>query len=201
MFVIVVGCGRLGSRLARVLSEQGHDLVVIGQCEEFKRLGTGFDGVTVSGNPIDEDVLKKAGIEKAQALVAVTADDNINAMAAQIAKAIFRVPMVLARISDPEREEFFAHLGLNVVSPTNTGINRIIKLLNENRFTPFLGYINTDVAGINPLPEWIGRSLKDLPIPSDVRLVGILRNEHLVPADPKTVVDAADVLIIRTRQK
>lgn len=196
MFVIVVGCGRLGSRLALTLSELEHDVVVIGNPNELKRLSHGFDGVSINGNPIDEDVLKKAGIEKAQALVAVTADDNVNVMVAEIAEEIFSVPMVLARISDPEREEFFTQLGLKTVSPTNTGIHQILEVFKEKRFAPLKGFLHPEVAGVNPLPEWIGRPLKELKMLNDTQVVGILRGERVIPLEPKMVVHAADVLIV-----
>ena len=135
MLMIVVGCGRLGSRLARNLSEAGHDVVVVAKAEELKRLDKVFDGVCLSGNPIDEDLLKQGGIEKADAVMAVTADDNVNVMVAQIAKAIYGVAFVLARISDPEREVFYQQLGLTTVCPTNTGISQIMGLLRENQPT------------------------------------------------------------------
>lgn len=130
MLIIVAGCGRLGSRLARNLSEEGHDLVVVAKQDELKRLDQRFDGVVLAGIPIDEDLLKQAGIEKADAVMAVTADDNVNVMVAQIAKEIYHVPTVVARISDPEREEFYQQLGLTTVCPTNTGIHQIVGLLN-----------------------------------------------------------------------
>jgi len=133
MFIIVDGCGRLGSRLARNLSEEGNDVVVVAPADELKRLDKEFDGVCLSGNPIDEDLLKQAGIERADAVMAVTADDNINVMVAQIAKEIYGAPFVLARISDPDREEFYQQLGLTTVCPTITGINQIVGLLKENK--------------------------------------------------------------------
>jgi trk system potassium uptake protein TrkA len=132
MFIIVAGCGRLGSRLSRNLSEAGHDVVVVAKADELKRLDKVFDGVCLSGNPIDEDLLKRGGIEKADAVIAVTADDNVNVMVAQIAKEIYGVAFVVARISDPEREEFYQQLGLTTVCPTNMGINQIAGWLNDN---------------------------------------------------------------------
>jgi trk system potassium uptake protein TrkA len=196
MFVIVVGCGRLGSRLARVLSAQNHDVVVVADTTELKRLGNSFDGVKVSGIPIDEDILKQAGIENAHVLVAVTSDDNVNVMVAQIAKEIFQVPMVLARITDPEREDFYKHLGLNTVCPTNTGINQIITLLQHKEFSPFAGYINSEVICIKPSQDWIGLPIKDLNIPKDLKIVGVLKDGQLISTDFQKNVNQSDTIIL-----
>jgi trk system potassium uptake protein TrkA len=196
MFVIVVGCGRLGSRLARILSTQDHDVAVVADSAELKRLGNNFDGVKINGIPIDEDVLKQAGIASAHVLVAVTSDDNVNVMVAQIAKEIFKVPMVLARISDPEREDFYKHLGLNTVCPTNTGINQIIKLLQHNEFSPFAGYINSRVINVKPSQDWIGLAVKDLNIPKDMKVVGVLKDDLSISIDFQKKVEDSDTLIL-----
>jgi trk system potassium uptake protein len=129
MFTVIAGCGRLGAGLAKVLSGQGHDVVVVAEEIDRNRLGNGFDGITVSGNPTDGDVLQKAGIGTAELFVAATSDDSTNVMAIQVAKEVFHVPTVLARISDPDRERFYRSLGLNTVCPTTTGIKQILDLI------------------------------------------------------------------------
>ncbi|MGE5589417.1 MAG: potassium channel family protein [Bacillota bacterium] len=126
MYVVIVGCGAVGSRLARTLSREGHDVVVIDRhANAFKSLGSGFNGTTVVGTGIDEDVLRKAGIEQADAMAAVTSNDNTNIMAAQVAKEIFSVPRVMARIFDPDREYVYHEFGLETISPTAVGVERI----------------------------------------------------------------------------
>ena len=196
MFVVVAGCGRLGAGLAKVLSSQGYDVVVVGDDIDQKRLGGDFDGTTVQGVPIDEDVLKKAGIEKADLLAAVTADDNMNVMITHVAKEIFHVPMVLARISDPEREEFFKNLGLNIVCPTNTGINQILNLIRQNTFPTLSGYIDPRVIGVRPNKEWVGKKLEDLTLPSDRKCIGILFKDQIVSVDSKRDIKKDDTLIL-----
>ena len=105
MQIIVIGCGKVGSKLAQVLSEEGHGVVVVdNENKAFKSLDSSFNGITVTGVPIDQDVLRQAGIETADAIAAVTPDDNVNIMVCQIAKEIFKVPCVLARIYNPARE-------------------------------------------------------------------------------------------------
>jgi trk system potassium uptake protein TrkA len=127
MFVLVTGCGRLSSGLARVLSAQGNDVVVVAKAIDAGLLGADFDGVTVEGDPIDGEVLESAGIGKAEVLVAATPDDVTNAMTAQIATALYGVPLALARMTDPAREAFYAGLGLATVCPTATGIDEVLE--------------------------------------------------------------------------
>ena len=120
MKVIIMGCGRAGSELAIALDRDGHDVSVLDiNPYQFTRfLPDSFGGHTFTGNGIDQDALRKAGIEQADAFVAVTAGDNRNVMAAQIAKHIFSVKRVVCRIYDPIREQMYHKLGLRTISPT-----------------------------------------------------------------------------------
>jgi len=126
--VIIMGCGRAGSLLAATLDEEGHDVTVLDINEyQFERfLPETFRGRTIRGNGIDQDILRKAGIERADAFVAATAGDNRNVMASQIAKHIFGVQRVVCRIYDPIREEMYHNLGLRTTSPTRVGA-RLLK--------------------------------------------------------------------------
>lgn len=133
MNILVVGCGKVGSRLASVLSRQGHDVSVVAKEEEsFTLLDSSFSGFTTHGVPIDQDVLKKAGIENCDALAAVTQDDNVNIMVSQLAREIFNVPKVLARIYDPRRGDVFSHFGLHTVCPTNLTVSAVCSALTDN---------------------------------------------------------------------
>ncbi len=122
MQIVILGCGRVGARLATTLDAEGHDVTVIdANTDAFRRLGADFRGSVVVGIGIDEDVLRRAGIEQADAFVACTNGDNTNVMAAQIAKLVFGVPKVVARIYDPIREETYRSLGLETTCPTILG--------------------------------------------------------------------------------
>jgi len=122
MYVVIMGCGRVGARLARLLVTAGHDVLVMDMSPSaFDRLGRDFPGSTMVGNGIDYDDLQKAGIERADAFAAVTQGDNRNIMAAQIAKHVFKVPRVVTRIYDPIRQDTYKALGLDAVSPTVIG--------------------------------------------------------------------------------
>jgi trk system potassium uptake protein len=130
MRVVIVGCGRVGSYLARMLASEGHQVTIIdNQTLAFERLGDDFPGQTLLGTGIDEDVLRRAGIEQADAFVSTTNGDNTNIMAAQVAREIFHVPRVICRIYDPLREEVFRGLGLTTFSPTVVGATSIKTML------------------------------------------------------------------------
>jgi trk system potassium uptake protein TrkA len=121
MKVIIMGCGRVGGRLAGLLDIEGHSVTILDtDSYGFRRLPSDFAGTALVGDGMDEEVLKKAGIEEADAFVAVTDIDNHNIMAAQIVQHIFNVPKVVCRIYDPLRRELFSSLGIEALSPTTT---------------------------------------------------------------------------------
>ncbi len=128
MNVIIMGCGRVGSQLAMALDKEGNDVTILDlNAHQFSRfLPDAFGGRKITGNGIDQDVLVRAGIEEADAFVALTAGDNRNVMASQIAKHIFEVPRVVCRIYDPIREQMYRNLGLRTISPTSVG-TRMVK--------------------------------------------------------------------------
>lgn len=117
-----MGCGRVGSTLAARLDGEGHDVTVIDlEPYSFRRLPTDFRGHKLVGSGVDDHVLESAGVREADAFLALTQGDNRNLLAAQIARHIFGVQIVVARVYDPFRGEIFAHLGLRTFSPTNIG--------------------------------------------------------------------------------
>lgn len=122
MNIVIMGCGRVGAQLAGMLDEDGHKVIVMdSDTYSFRRLPPSFKGTPLVGDGTDEDYLKKAGIEEADAFIAVTQGDNRNVMAAQIAKHMYNVPKVICRIYDPLREEMYQTLGLETISPTMVG--------------------------------------------------------------------------------
>lgn len=120
MNVLVIGCGRLGSRLAGILDEQGHDVTVVdSDPDSFHNLKKEFGGITVVGMPMDSKVLRSAGVEGCDAMAVATPDDNLNITVSQMAREFFGIENVVARISDPRRENIFKRFGLKTVCPTN----------------------------------------------------------------------------------
>ncbi len=130
MKVIIMGCGRVGSRLATMLDNEGHDVTVVDtQARSFRRLPSSFKGTTILGTGIDTDVLAKAGADKADVFVATTEGDNRNVMAAQVAQKVFNVPTVIARMYDVGRAEVFAKLGIKTYSPTLAGARLLYEMI------------------------------------------------------------------------
>lgn len=131
MKIIIMGCGRVGGRLAGLLEKAGHDVAVLDMDSySFLRwLPADFKGKALVGDGTDEEVLRKAGIEEADAFVSVTQGDNRNVLAAQMARHIFNVPKVVSRIYDPLREEMYHELGLETISPTKVSAQTLLDLI------------------------------------------------------------------------
>ena len=130
MNVVIMGCGRVGARLAGIMNSEGHKVTLMDvDPYSFRRIPPDFGGEAIIGSGTDEDALKKAGIENADVFVAVTQGDNRNVMAAQIAKHIFNVPRVICRIYDPIREEMYRELGIETISPTKVGANLLREVI------------------------------------------------------------------------
>jgi len=122
-----MGCGRVGAALAASLDGSGHQVTILDlNAAQFQRLPSTFRGTSMVGNGIDQDTLRRAGIERADAFAAVTQGDNRNLMACQIAKHIFNVPKVVCRVYDPVREEIYHSIGMETVSPTLV-ISRLLR--------------------------------------------------------------------------
>ena len=130
MKVVIMGCGRVGGRLAGLLDADGHEVTILDvEPYSFRWLPAAFKGMAMVGNGLDEDTLRKAGIEEADIFVSTTQGDNRNVMAAQIAKHIFNVPRVVSRIYDPIREEMYHSLGIETISPTKVGAELLKKVI------------------------------------------------------------------------
>lgn len=132
MNIVIIGCGMVGSELAAELDRSGHDISVIDREESsFEALPADFSGFTTIGVPIDTEVLRRAGIESCDAFCAVTGDDNMNIMAAEVASKIFGVKRVFARIRDISKGEIFESLGIHTVCPTTLVVNAARQALEE----------------------------------------------------------------------
>jgi trk system potassium uptake protein TrkA len=132
VIVFILGCGRMGARLARDMEAKGHDVIVLDISNEaFVRLGPDFKGQKVHGDGLDLDVLLDAGVSVADVFVACTSGDNRNLTASQYAREIFAVPKVISRVSDPLRGEIYAEMGLQTISPTVLGAQLIFDALTD----------------------------------------------------------------------
>lgn len=199
MNIIVIGCGKVGATLAQVLASEGHDIVIVDNDRKaFRALRPGFNGITVTGVPIDQDVLKQAGIETADALAAVTPDDNINIMSCQVAKEIFKVPRVIARIYNPEREHVFHEFGLDTICPTNLTVDVIrSKLLGEEGASHHaIGGDSFTFRRESIRRDDEGKKLSSLKIKEDSMIFGVVHNNKFVFANPGYKLIKGDVLVV-----
>jgi len=197
MYVIIVGCGRVGSELAKLLSNEGHNVVVIDKSQvSFDRLGGTFNGLTMVGNGFDLELLKQVGIEKADAFCAVTNGDNTNLISAQVAKKIFKVPKVIARVYDPARAHIYAALGLDIISGTILFASMLRDKIIESRFSSYLieskdlGVIEIEVkAGL------VGKTIQDINVTGEFLVVAIRRLSGVLIPEASTSLKAKDVLM------
>ena len=135
-YTISVGCGRLGANLANTLSEEGENVLILDkEKESFRKLSPSFGGLTVDGDGTDLDVLKKADISRANAVIAVTNNDSTNLLIAQLAKEFYCVGRVISRLYDPERECDYRELGIDTICPAVLSANEIDKLLEKQNPT------------------------------------------------------------------
>jgi trk system potassium uptake protein len=198
MQIIVIGCGKVGAKLARVLADEGHEVVIVdNDSQAFKNLGVGFNGLTVTGVPIDQDVLKQAGIETADALAAVTPDDNVNIMACQVAREIFKIPRVIARIYNPAREHVFHEFGLNTICPTNLTVDviRSMVLGNEEICDHTIGNERISFRHEKVSKGLEGKKLDSVKTNEHTMLFGVIQNGKMVFANPNTRLSKDDILV------
>jgi len=197
MYVIIVGCGRVGSELAKLLSGEGHDLVIIDKNRaSFDRIGAMFNGLVLVGNGFDLNLLRQAGIEKADAFCAVTNGDNTNLISAQVAKKIFKVPKVIARVYDPQRAHIYAALGLDIISGTMLFAAMLRDKIIESRFSSYL--IETKELGVLEIEaknSLIGKAVEDINIPGEFLVVAIRRLQGVIIPEARTTLKAKDTLM------
>lgn len=131
-YTIIIGCGRLGANLANTLSDSGEDVLIIDKNKDsFRKLSPAFGGLTLNGDATDLDVLQEAQISNATAVIAVTNNDNANILVAQIAREIFHIERVIARLYDPEREYVYREFGIDTICPAILSVKEIDKILSR----------------------------------------------------------------------
>ncbi len=199
-----MGCGRVGSALARSLEDRNHTVSVIdSEPDAFRRLGPSFNGDKVTGFGFDQEVLEKAGIRRADAFAAVSSGDNSNIIAARVARETFGIEQVVARIYDPGRAEVYQRLGITTVATVKWTADQVLRRLlpvgAEPDFRDPSGTIRLDQVPV-PAP-WIGHRTIHLQEQSKVRIAWIDRlGEGMLPTR-ETVIQEGDLLHLVMREE
>ncbi|MCY1713308.1 potassium channel family protein [Caproiciproducens galactitolivorans] len=180
MNVLVVGCGRLGTRLAEILDEHGHDVAVVdANPDAFRNLSEDFSGMTVTGMPMDMQVLQNAGVKNCDAVAVATPDDNLNITVSQIVREFFGVKNVVARISDPARENVFKRFGLKTVCPTKLAGDAMFTALTQPLSPQNLSFETATVTfhcrAVDKAHE--GASVESVPMDKGETVFGVLHGD------------------------
>jgi trk system potassium uptake protein len=195
--VVILGCGRVGSDLARGVERFGHSVAIIDQNPAaFDRLPAEFTGLRVTGMGFDRDTLIEAGIERASAFAAVSSGDNSNIIAARVAREMFGVERVVARIYDARRAAVYERLGIPTVATVRWTRDQILGRLLPDAVTPQWSDPSGTVllTAIHPATAWVGRKIRQVEEAAGVRVVCVTRFGEGVVPDPRTLVQDGDVL-------
>jgi len=203
MKVIIAGCGRVGTQMAEMLSMDGHDVVVVdNDRESFRRLSKLYSGALVEGMAFDEETLIHAGIEQADAFAAVTNFDNTNLMAAEVATQIFRVPRVVSRLYNPDKEQTFAALNIDYVCGTTCMAEDIMerlvspKLIVRSKFSSN----NFLLVEFEAPRKWSGQGIVQVEKREGLRVAWLARSGKAVIPDQDTAIAAGDGVVAAIRQ-
>ena len=197
MKVIIIGCGRVGAGLAKNLSIQGIDVSVIDSDPgAFELLGPTFKGKTVVGIGFDQKVLSDAGIERADALAAVTASDEVNLVAARMAKMVFKVPSVSARVYEPQKAKISRRMGIQTVSPVTYGIDRPISTLvySQLNIGRAIGAGQVSLIDVDVKPQLVNHTIKETEVPGEVQVVAITRGGKTFLPNADTQFQQGDIV-------
>jgi len=197
MKIIIIGCGRVGAILTHELSLRGHQVTVIDNDPlSFESLGPAFKGEKVVGVGFDRDVLIQAGIEKADALAAVTVSDEANVVAARIARQVFKVPRLAARVYDPRKAEIYRKLGIATISPVALGADRLAELLTFTHLDTrtCLGSGEVEIVEVEINQNLEGRTVADVNAPGEVLVISLTRSGKTILPISGTVFQTGDLL-------
>ncbi|MEG0978913.1 MAG: TrkA family potassium uptake protein [Oscillospiraceae bacterium] len=196
MNIIIVGCGRLGSNLANELSDAGHNISIIDRDNErLNVLGSGFNGLKIKGIEYDNEVLAEAEIQNADVIISVTPDENVNITVSLIAKKIYRVPRIIARIVNPNRKYIYENLDIETINPTQLGVDILkSKIARENSQT--IANINKyyEVAEIT-VNKKKSVTVKEIEEKYNCIISGIKRNEDFILPEKSYFINQGDEIV------
>lgn len=199
MNIIIMGCGRVGSQVSQLLVQQGHAVTVIDHdANALAKLGKEFKGRVVQGLGFDRNVLIEAGVETAEGFVAASASDNANIVAARIARNIFRVPRVVARLYDPVRAEVYHRLGLTTISSTLWGAERIVEVVTHSDLDVLqvFGDGGTTMVRVEVPSRLNGYRVAQMNIPGEVLVTAITRDDQTFIPVSGTEFQEGDIMYL-----
>lgn len=199
MKVIIIGIGRMGTGLSLNLIKKGHHVTAIdSNPEAFESLGKDFKGIKITGFGFDRDVLNQANINKVDAVVACTKTDEINAVIARVAKNIYLVPRVIARLYDPGKAFIYQRLGIQTISTTTWGIERASELLTHNQLDSIydIGNGNVNLIRVEIPTLLTGHNVNEITVLGEINVVSITRNNRAIIPTLGTQFEAGDVAYI-----
>jgi trk system potassium uptake protein len=197
--IIIMGCGRVGSQVSLLLVTHGHEVTVIDHdANALAKLGPDFKGKIVRGIGFDRNVLLEAGIETAEGFIAASSSDNANIVAARIARNIFRVPRVVARLYDPVRAEVYQRLGLTTISSTAWGAERIVEVVTHADLDVLHVFRDggTTMVRIEAPARLNGYRVAQMNIPGEVAITAITRNDHTFIPVSGTEFQEGDIIYL-----
>lgn len=196
MYIIIIGCGRLGSTIARDLSDNGHDVCIVDRdSEKLNILGSGFNGRKIRGIEFDNDKLLEAEIHKAEALLAVTNDDNINITVSLIAKEIHKVPRIIARINDPGKSSIYESMEIETINPVQSGIEVLKSKLLTEKFD-VISALNSSYEIIELLVNrTVSLSVEDIEAECSCIISGVRRKDSIALPLKKEKISIGDRII------
>lgn len=195
MKFIIIGCGRVGSGLAQNLNQRGHNVIVVdNDANAFNQLGPAFRGQKIVGVGFDRDVLLQAEIDQADGLAAVTASDETNVVTAQVARQVFRVPKIIARVNNPRQAAIYHRLGLQTIAPTTWGISHIAEMLCHSQLDTVLslGSGEVDIIQVEIPAALVGKSVQNLTSLGEISVVTITRNSKAFLPTSGTIFEYGD---------
>lgn len=202
MQIIVIGCGKVGASLARQLVSLDHDVVIIESDSKLMQQADDIDCIKITGVPIDRDVLRQAGIETADVLCAVTQNDNINIMSAQIAQDVFHVQKIITRIFNPISREVFEEFGLNTICSTELTVDAFLREIEGEQDTQIHQLYGTPVI-YTTIPtgrEIVGDNICDLSTDTGKLVFGLIRKGRMMLAVPGLKIQDGDLLVLADLQ-
>lgn len=197
MKVIIVGCGKLGSGLALNLAKKGHNITVIDtNPDAFELLGKDFKGKTIVGIGFDRDILEKAQIRLADAIIACSKSDDSNALIGRISRNIYKVPRVISRLYDPRRAEIYRSLGIQTISTTTWGVQQASEMLSYSQLDNILNIGDIEIIRVETPALLAGRTVNELTSLGEIQVVAISRDNKSFMPTRGTTLKKHDIIFI-----